>query len=102
MQLLRDNLVSAGIQFEPEYQKYGIELTYFLLRLSGLRPKLSQLLKPALHLLRQRRSRLHQRRLRQMLNRRLILALMLGTPGTSDKGWDGLLACLAADETKIG
>jgi len=37
-----------------------------------------------------------------MLNRGLILALMFGTLGTSDKGWDGLLACLAADETKIG
>lgn len=27
---------------------------------------------------------------------------MFDTSGTSDKGWDGLLACLAADETKIG
>jgi len=103
MQLLRDNLVSAWILLELECQEDEIKLTQFLLRLSGLRPKPSQLLlRLALHLLRQRRPRLHQRRLRQMLNRWLILALMFGTSGTSDKGWDGLLACLAADETKIG
>lgn len=95
MQLLRDNLV--GRFFAPVVLS---STNMNSPRLSGPPRRLSPLpLRPPL-LLRRSPRLLHLRKPRLRLNRCSVPALMFGPPGTSERGWIGILACFA-DEVKV-